>query len=214
MKKKSIHSFWVSHSENQSHNILAQLKRSHPWNSYNQPSRHLEITLTRLRIGHTRLTHTRHFTHLMPLACPHCGLDPPLSIKHIFKCPDLSAIRTSLLIPHSHLDALSDSSPSLSNMIPFLQHAGFLSQPTSDYFGIHRRIDRYLPSDQKNILSSISIFTPIHLHKNHYGFKIGIAKYYGLFIQVENASYHPSPPLLQLQKKISMSLGSCRHTGK
>jgi len=90
---KFIHVSWVPHSEKQSHNILAELMRSsHPWNLSNQPYRHLEITRTRLRIGHTRLTHTQLLTHLMPLACPHCGLDPPLSIEHIFKCPELSAI--------------------------------------------------------------------------------------------------------------------------
>jgi len=73
----------------------------------------------------TKQSHTHLLTHLMPLACSHCGLDPPLSVEHIFKRPELSAIRTSLLIPHSHLDALSDSSPTLSNIIPFLQQAGF-----------------------------------------------------------------------------------------
>ena len=117
---------YTTFRKSQSYNILAQLKRSpHPWNSSNQPSRHLEITLTRLRKVHTRLTHTHLLTHLMPLACRHCDLDPPLSIEHIFKCPELS-VRTSLLIPHSHLDALSDSSLSLSNIIPFLEQAGFL----------------------------------------------------------------------------------------
>jgi len=75
-----------------------------------------------------RLTHTHLLTHLMPLTCPRYDLDPPLSVEHIFKSPELSAIRTSLLIPHSHLDTLSDSSPSLSNIIPFLQQDGFLSR--------------------------------------------------------------------------------------
>jgi len=70
-----------------------------PWSSSNQSSRSQEVTLTRLRIGNTRLTHTHFITHLMPLPCPHCSLDLPLSIEHILECPELSILRDSLHIP-------------------------------------------------------------------------------------------------------------------
>jgi len=55
-------------------NKLAQLKEvPTQWPSSNQPTRSQEIILTRLRIGHTRLTHTHLISHLMPLSCPHCN---------------------------------------------------------------------------------------------------------------------------------------------
>ena len=111
-------------------NKLARLKDIPvPWASSNQPSRKLEIVLTRLRIGHTRLTHTHLITHLWPLTCPFCNDDElPLTIDHIFECPLLHTTRQSYLIPHNRSTALSDSSPSLTNVFPFLQHINLLNR--------------------------------------------------------------------------------------
>ena len=97
-----------------------------PWSSSNLSSRSHEITMTRLRIRHTRLTHTHLFTHLMSLSCPHCDRDSPLSVEHIFVCPDLTSLRDSHHIPHSHTDALSHSSSCLPDIVVYLHHAGFL----------------------------------------------------------------------------------------
>jgi len=58
-----------------------------PWSSSQETSRRTEIVLSRLRIGHTRLTHSHLFTNLFPLSCPHCPSDQPITIQHMFSCP-------------------------------------------------------------------------------------------------------------------------------
>jgi len=110
---KFIRLSWFDLWRSQHSNILAQIKDSPlSWSSFNLPSRSHEITITRLRIGHTCLTHTYLFTHLMPLSCPHCDPNPLLSVEHILVCPELDSLRNSHHIPHSHIDALYDSSSS------------------------------------------------------------------------------------------------------
>ena len=57
--KRFIHVSWVSHWEKQT-----PISWPHSKGPPNQPFRYLEITPTRLRIGHTRLTPTHLLTHL------------------------------------------------------------------------------------------------------------------------------------------------------
>jgi ribonuclease HI len=58
----------------------------------NCPSRRDEVVLTRLRIGHSRLTHQFIFDKDMPPVC--VGCDAPYTIKHILlECIDFSEIR-------------------------------------------------------------------------------------------------------------------------
>jgi len=69
---KFIYLSWFDLWGSQHSNILARIKHSSLlWYSSNLPSCSHEITITRRRIGHTRLTYTHLLTHLMPLSCPH-----------------------------------------------------------------------------------------------------------------------------------------------
>jgi len=91
-----ITNLWTSHWENQINtNKLAMLKPlPWPWDSSRQPHRCHKIYLTRLRIGHTRLTHSHLLSNLHPLSCDYCDTDDdtPLSVKHMFSCPSLIAL--------------------------------------------------------------------------------------------------------------------------
>ena len=77
-------------------NKLKKIKKETcKWHSSIQPSRQLEVILTRLRIGHTRLTHG--YLMQMPREnkpkCTHCNV--PLTINHIFnECRDIQNERT------------------------------------------------------------------------------------------------------------------------
>ena len=46
-------------------------------------NRQWERCLTRLRIGHSKLTHRHYMSREQPLACKDCREDTPLTIKHI-----------------------------------------------------------------------------------------------------------------------------------
>lgn len=52
--------------------------------------------LTRLRIGHSRLTHGFLMEQTIPPECPHCG-EIQLTIKHILTiCPEFEDIRLEI----------------------------------------------------------------------------------------------------------------------
>jgi len=58
------------------------------YSSNHQDCREKEIILARLRIGHTRLTHSFIFDHTLPTTCQHCPDFPRYSIKHfLIECP-------------------------------------------------------------------------------------------------------------------------------
>ncbi|KAI5747085.1 hypothetical protein M8J77_010891 [Diaphorina citri] len=54
------------------------------WNTSNQRSTIKEVILTRMRLGHTRLTHNHLFTKSDPPICQ-CGA--PLTVRHLLSCP-------------------------------------------------------------------------------------------------------------------------------
>ena len=81
-----------------------------PWTSSYQKIRKDEVLLTRLRIGHTRLTHG----HLMcsphgPVpVCEECNIQ--LSVKHVLsECPKYAAQRNVLFNNQSFKEMLSEN---------------------------------------------------------------------------------------------------------
>jgi len=131
---KKITHHWVTTWQQQPRsNKLLQIKRlpfSWPVIQPGQQTAH-EILLTRLWIGHSRLTHAHIFTQLLFLLCHHCLLDHPPTIKHIFECPSLTPLWSSLHLPHS-LKATNSSPnlPPLQNIITYLCSAN--SYPAYD----------------------------------------------------------------------------------
>ena len=125
-----INQAWLTVWQKQNpYNKLSRIKKTtSPWPSSNLLNRRDEIVLTRLRIGHTRLTHTHLVSDHATLTCPHCHIDLPLTVEHFFSCFALNSLRNSYRIPHCHISALSNNSESLYNIFPFLHEAGFLSK--------------------------------------------------------------------------------------
>jgi len=86
-----------------------------------------EVYFTRLRIGHTRITHAHLLSNLFPLSCEHCSLHSPLIVEHMFECPALIALRLLHHVPHSLRASLSNDSPPIPNLFSYLHAANFLS---------------------------------------------------------------------------------------
>jgi len=100
---ESWYTFW---QDQKPYNKLSLLK-CHPLarSSSNLPSRRHEIIVSRLRIGHFRLTHTDLISLLHLLNCPHCSLvDIRLSTEFIFTNQELISLRNpfSLYSPLPH----------------------------------------------------------------------------------------------------------------
>ena len=95
--------------------LLCVKKTPTPWKSSFSQSRREELVLIRLRIGHSRITHS----HLLnpdspsPASCPHC-MQQNLTVEHIFACPLLSPLRTSLNLPSSISQAPKNNSNTVS----------------------------------------------------------------------------------------------------
>ncbi|EZA53766.1 hypothetical protein X777_06662, partial [Ooceraea biroi] len=65
---------------------------------YNTTNRRDQVILTRLRIGHSRLTHSHLFTHNSPALCQHCNIR--ITIPHILaECPAYHQSRIKYNIP-------------------------------------------------------------------------------------------------------------------
>ena len=116
---------WETEWKNQtmSANKLLQIKPfPRIWSSSNRKSRHEEIVITRLRIGHTKLTHSYILARLFPPSCPKCDSEN-LDTEHLFNCPQLTHLRSQYRIPNNRKQALSNSSSRIDQVILYLRAA-------------------------------------------------------------------------------------------
>ena len=108
----SWHKYWHSLSSNK----LRLIKKTPiPWSTSNRTSRYEEVLLTRLRIGHTRLSHS--FLYLGPYAPPtfqYCKHDDQ-SVEHYFSCPTLEIIRNTHSVSFSLSNAPSNNQKTISS---------------------------------------------------------------------------------------------------
>ncbi|KAI5727530.1 hypothetical protein M8J77_003369 [Diaphorina citri] len=83
-------------------NKLKKIKRDvNIWESSYRGNRHEEVVLTRMRIGHTLITHSHLFKKEPPPTCQ-CG--ERVTAVHILECPTLAPARSSLPTPFSLQD--------------------------------------------------------------------------------------------------------------
>ncbi|KAI5738326.1 hypothetical protein M8J77_005509 [Diaphorina citri] len=83
-------------------NKLKKIKRDTiRWDSSYRANRHEEVVLTRMRIGHTLITHSHLFKKEPPPICQ-CG--ERVTVIHILECPTLAPARSSLPTPFSLQD--------------------------------------------------------------------------------------------------------------
>ena len=117
--------------ENFDNNKLREIKDTvDPWPSSFQKDRRCSVILTRLRIGHTRLTHGYLMSnpHNPIPMCNICNVQ--ITVKHIIMiCPKYSTQRNLLFRGKSFKDILSESDKFLfSNILKFLRFYDLLDQ--------------------------------------------------------------------------------------
>jgi len=119
---KKWHELWQNQKPR--HNKLLPIKPTPvSWSSTNFHSRRLEIFLTRLRIGHTRLTPSHLVSDLFPLTCDNCGIENPLTVAHLFSCSHLTAQRNFHHVPHNCVQALANDPVIIHIVFSFLHTA-------------------------------------------------------------------------------------------
>jgi len=111
--KKIQQQLWNA-TENPMHSIKKSIKR---WKPAKQFSRHDQVVLSRIRIGHTRLTHKYHMEHQEKPTCEDCEVH--LTIQHvIFECPRFEDSRRFFNISRK---SLGNNETENSNLISFLK---------------------------------------------------------------------------------------------
>ncbi|XP_065213540.1 uncharacterized protein LOC135840786 [Planococcus citri] len=103
-----------------SSNKLKRIKNTTSlWKTSEQLQRRSEVLLTRLRTGHSLLTHQFIFLKQPPPSCPECNI--PLNIAHLLiDCPSYQNERSRLLNSNQLQVLLSDDPTHIDNVIKFL----------------------------------------------------------------------------------------------
>nr|BDT63038.1 MAG: hypothetical protein [Trachysalambria curvirostris nimavirus] len=96
------------------------------WETSLHPNRQIEVVLTRLRIGHTRLTHGWLMAGGQP---PHCeGCQEPLTVAHVVeRCAEFSDQRRRYLSPPFTLRSVLGEDCDIDSVISFLKETNILN---------------------------------------------------------------------------------------
>jgi len=102
---KRAMSAWQTKWTDTTNNKLRNIKdRINPWPSSAQKVRRMEVILTRLRIGHSLLTHGHLMERRPPPFCDDCLV--PLTIEHVIaECPSYDMMRRRYFPNLQHLNA-------------------------------------------------------------------------------------------------------------
>ena len=98
--------------------------------------RRKEVVLTRLRIGHTRLTHSHLVCTEDAPRCAECNC--PLTVRHVLvECPSLTPARSKYFTCGDLKELFSSGRTSPDSILSYLFHIGLLSRiwPVSDLDG-------------------------------------------------------------------------------
>ena len=97
-----------------------------PWLSSFNGNRKVEVILTRLRIGHTHLTHKYILEGNSAPVCVHC--DGLLSVEHILvHCPKFTSERRKYCLSGKSISDILGDEIDIENLIKFLQKIGIFN---------------------------------------------------------------------------------------
>lgn len=124
--KQQINNQWQQLWKHEANNKLRQIKEDTArWNEHG--SRKEQVIITRLRIGHTRLTHSHIFEHQEKTQCDTCNTN--LTVNHILiDCRKYHNIRQKHQIPTTIHETLSNDPTRTKNLIKYLKETQILKQ--------------------------------------------------------------------------------------
>ncbi|XP_044742352.1 uncharacterized protein LOC123304855 [Chrysoperla carnea] len=119
---------WSRITQNKLRNIK---ENTTEWQTSYQNKRQHEIALTRLRTGHTKITHSYILNKTPQPICELC--QEPITVNHILiRCRKLERIRTKTNFPDTIAIALGDDQDTINmvswSLFSFLQQTGLLNQ--------------------------------------------------------------------------------------
>lgn len=122
--KRTLNNHWNTDWFRVTNNKLREIKGSvSPWTTSIRDKRREEVILTRLRIGHTRLTHEYLMTRSSPPICRTCNTQ--LTVKHILTdCTQYADKRRLFELSSDISDILSNCNSEIRKLLDFLQDTG------------------------------------------------------------------------------------------
>ena len=90
-------------------------------------NRKYEVKITRLRIGHTRLTHGHYMSRGRPPECTLCGMSPLTTEHFLTNCQMTFPLRNQLKLPNNPQKLLGEECP-VASLIEYLQKTGILEE--------------------------------------------------------------------------------------
>lgn len=117
--KDKVNTKWKTHWNSVTQCHLKRIKEeSEYWTPLD--NRKEQVVLTRLRIGHTLLTHKHIFERGEPTKCDTCNTN--ITVEHILlECPKYEAERNTNKIPPSLKEALSNNEETTTRLINYLK---------------------------------------------------------------------------------------------
>ena len=92
------------------------------WSSGFNANRRYEVILTRLRIGHTRMTHNYIMEGSSAPVCAHCGTS--LSIEHVLVCcPHFNHLRRKYFLAEKSISEILGDNTDVNNLMGFAKEA-------------------------------------------------------------------------------------------
>ena len=128
MKRWQLQWDRVDDDPNSTRNKLRMVKPSvRSWTRIPGENRRHETKITRLRIGHTRLTHGHHMSRGRPPECPQCGLTPLTTEHLLIECQSTKQIRDQLKLPDDLRRLLGEECPT-APLIEYLKELQILDE--------------------------------------------------------------------------------------
>ena len=110
--RKNIMNRWQSRWDQEISNKLRQLKPNvKPWKNVPGGNRRNETKITRLRIGHTRLTHGYYMSRGRPPECALCGISPLTAQHLLIECQITQPLRLRISLPGDLQELLGEHCP-------------------------------------------------------------------------------------------------------
>jgi hypothetical protein len=122
IKKESLET-WQNQWEQTTSHMLNIKRTTKRWESIKVFNRRVQVVITRMRIGHTHLTHGYHLNHLEPPRCDNC--DTTLTVPHILNsCGLFGAARAKYGID---VTSLGNDEEKNENLLYFLKDIGIIN---------------------------------------------------------------------------------------
>ncbi|KAI5746413.1 hypothetical protein M8J77_003333 [Diaphorina citri] len=122
VKKLAYNNWQVLWNQTDPLNKLKQIKPIiSTWKTSQQSRRYDEVVLSRLRIGHTRVTHSYLFERTTP---PLCSCGENLTVKHLLDCVHHAPVRSTL----SSKPSLLDEPEGVKAVLEYLKLIGFYTK--------------------------------------------------------------------------------------